>query len=166
VTSSPLQDRIYDWLAIHYPDGPRWNQPGFHCFKDCHPIIRSLLAMDTVENEITNGAWGQLLWNTFPNWRVVLDLAKEGYASMAAHGQLQAIPLLYAKLSEYERGCSAAMQRAASGNFEKEFGGFTSIGYSDASFKPQIAFLDGELSSARARWLEANREIVLAAIAA
>src|SRR3982751_3278244 len=104
-----LQERIYDWLAANYPEGPQWNQEGFHCFKDCHAIIRSLMAMDAVEGEIANGAWGQLLWNAFPNWRVVLDLAKDVYASMTANLQLEAIPLLYAKLSEYEKGCRAAM---------------------------------------------------------
>jgi len=161
-----LQSRIYDWLATHYPDGPQWNHEGFHCFKDCHPIVRSLLAMDAVEGEISNGAWGQLLWNTFPNWRVVLDLAKDGYASMKATQQVDAIPLLYAKFSDYEKGCRAAMQRADNGNFEKEFGGFTSIGYSDAKFKPQLVLLDPELESLRRRWLEQNRDVVLAATAA
>jgi hypothetical protein len=137
-----LQEQTYGWLASRYPDGPQWNLEGFHCFKECHPLIRSLLAMDAVEGEISNGAWGQLLWNTFP------------------------IPILFAKLSEYEKGCRAAMQRAASGNFEKEFGGFTSIGYSDSKFEAQLAFVDPSLQALRTPWLEQNREAILTAIAA
>lgn len=166
MNTSSLQEQIYAWLASHYPEGPQWNVDGFHCFKDCHPIVRSLVAMDAVEGEISNGAWGQLLWNTFPNWRAVIDLAKEGYISMGSTRQVDAIPILVAKLSEYERGCRAAMQRAASGNFEKEFGGFTSIGYSDSKFDAQMAFLDPSLESMRAEWLERNREAVRAAVAA
>ena len=166
MTSTALQEQIYDWLAAHYPAGPEWTEEGFHCFRECHPIVRALMAMDALEGEISNGAWGQLLWNTFPNWRVVLELARDGYASMPAPEQLNAIPLLHAKLAEYEKGCRAAMQRAVAGNFEKEFAGFTSIGYSDSKFKPQIAFLDPNLGAARNQWLERNRAEVLKALAA
>jgi hypothetical protein len=166
MNAGSLQEQVYDWLASHYPDGPQWDHEGFHCFKDCHSIIRSVLAMDAVEGELSNGAWGQLLWNTFPNWRVVLDLAKDGYVSMTADRQIDAIPRLSAKLTEYEKGCRAAMQRAGKGNFEKEFGGFTSIGYSDSKFEPQLAFLDPNLGTLRERWLERNREVILRAIAA
>jgi hypothetical protein len=166
MTSDSLQDRIYGWLAVHHPDGPEWNKEGFHCFKECHPIIRSIVSMDALEGEISNGAWGQLLWNTFPNWRVVLEQAEAGYSGMPAPEQLQAIPLLHAKLSEYEKGCGAAMRRAASGSFEKEFGGFTSIGYSDSKFKPQLTFMDPNLSALREQWLERNRAEILRVIAA
>jgi hypothetical protein len=85
---------------------------------------------------------------------------------MSAARQIGAIPVLFAKLSEYEKGCRAAMQRAASGNFEKEFGGFTSIGYSDSKFEAQLAFVDPSLQALRSKWLEQNREAILAAIAA
>lgn len=162
--SSSLQDQVYDWLARHYPEGPEWDKDGFHCFQDCAQIVRRLLAMDAVEGEISNGAWGQLLWNTFPNWRVVLDLARDGYESMGADGQVDAIPHLHAKLSEYESACDDARRRAEQGNFAQEFGAFTSIGYSDTSFKPQFAFLDEQLGALREAWLSRHRQEVLNAI--
>lgn len=162
--SDSLQDLIYEWLSRRHPDGPEWHLAKFHCFNDCHPLIRSLVAMDAVEGEIANGAWGQLLWNTFPNWRTVLELAGVGYASMGAKLQQEAIPKLHEKLAAHEQACREAMQRAETGSFDAEFGTFTSIGYSDVSFKAQMSFLDENLTTSRSMWLERNRDEILKAI--
>lgn len=161
-----LQEQIYDWLGANYPEGPQWHVSGFHCFKDCDPIIRQVVAMDAVEGEIANGAWGQLLWNTFPNWRTVLTLASEGYLSMEAKKQYDSIAQLKEKFSEHEMTCHEAILRASSGNFNEEFGAFTSIGYSDTSFQAQMTFLDENLPSSRGAWLERNRNAVISAISA
>ena len=97
-------------------------QADFHCFRDCDHIIRAVVAMDTVEGEITNGAWGQLLWNAHPHWREVISLAKSGYSAMGATEQAMAIDQLSAKLGEYESQCAASMARVADTSFDQEFG--------------------------------------------
>ena len=161
-----LLEQIYDWLARRHPDGPEWNRPEFHCFRDCDPIVRSIVAMDTVEQEVSNGAWGQLLWNAFPNWREVLALAKSGYEHMGATAQVAAIDALASKLSEFEAQCAEAMSRADENSFDQEFGQFTAIGYSDVGFKPQLAFMDESLFEKRCQWLSEHRAAVQQAVAA
>jgi hypothetical protein len=157
-------ERIYDWLAANYPEGPEWDRPQFHCFRDCHPVVRAVVAMDTVEGEISNGAWGQLLWNTFPNWRDVLDLAANGYDMIGATTQANAIPALAEKLAAFESKCAAAMKRAETGSFETEFGNFTSTGYMDTLFTEQTLFTNADLPQIRHEWLSANQAVVLQAI--
>ena len=166
MATEDLLEEIYNWLGANFPNGPEWDDPKFHCFSGCHPIIRAVAAMDSVEGEISNGAWGQLLWNTFPNWRTVLELAGEGYSMMRAEAQVNALSALTAKLAAHEIACAAAMARAESGNFDAEFGAFTSQGYSDVGFKAQSIFLDGNLEEMRRNWLSENRAAVLHAIAA
>ena len=166
MSGEELLDQIYDWLSRRYPDGPEWDKAGFHCFRDCDPMIRAVLAMDAVEGEVSNGAWGQLLWNTFPNWREVLTLAKAGYDSMLAPEQSSAIDSLSTKFSEYEAKCAEAMARAEHTGFGQEFGEFTSIGYADVGFRPQFAFLDGSLQEKRCLWLAQDPAAVHRATAA
>lgn len=166
VTGEELLEHTYNWLSRRHPDGPEWNRPDFHCFRDCDPIVRSIVAMDAVESEIANGAWGQLLWNTFPNWREVLTLAKSGYNSMGSVEQAQAIDQLAAKLVEYEVQCATAMARVEGGSFGEQFGNFTSIGYSDVEFKSQLAFMDESLHFRRCNWLHEQSVAIQRATAA
>jgi hypothetical protein len=161
-----LLEQVYDWLAAKHPDGPEWNRSGFDCFSDCHPLVRAIVAMDTVEGEVSNGAWGQLLWNTFPNWREVVSLARSGYEMMGAHEQVLAIDALALKLTEHEAACGAAMERASDADFGKEFGQFTAIGYADAKFKAQLAFTDESLQEKRCAWLSRCATEVQSALAA
>ena len=72
---------------------------------------------------------------------------------MGATEQVQAIDQLVAKLSEYEAQCATAMARVNGSNFDEQFGSFTSIGYSDAGFTPQLAFMDESLHDKRCQWL-------------
>ena len=160
MSGEDVLDQIYDWLSRRHPDGPEWDKVGFHCFRDCDPIVRAVLAMDAVEAEVSNGAWGQLLWNTYPNWREVLTLAKTGYESMQASEQSAAIDSMATKFSEYESKCAEAMARVEQTSFEQEFGEFTSIGYADVGFKPQFAFLDESLQTKRSLWLAQNQAAV------
>jgi hypothetical protein len=161
-----LQAQIYNWLGTHFPEGPEWNKAGFHCFESCPPLVRSMLAMDSVEAQIMNGAWGQLLWNTFPNWRTVLALAGQGYTMMGANAQVSAISMLAAKFAEHETACAAAIERAKTGDFNAEFGAFTTAGYADVNFKEQRLFLDPALKAMRTRWLNANRAVLHQALSA
>lgn len=166
MTGEELLEHIYNWLSRKHPDGPEWERPDFHCFRDCDPIVRWIVAMDAVESEIANGAWGQLLWNTFPNWREVLTLAKSGYNAMGAIEQAQAIDQLAAKLSEYEAQCASAMALVDGRNFGEHFGKFTSIGYSDVEFKPQRALMDESLHARRCHWLFEQSKTIQRATAA
>lgn len=165
MSGEDLLDQIYDWLSRKHPDGPAWHKVGFHCFRDCAPIVRAVLAMDAVEGEVSNGAWGQLLWNTYPNWREVLALAKAGYDSMHASEQSSAIDSLSARFSEYEAMCAEAMARVEQTGFDREFGEFTSIGYADVGFRPQFAFLEESLQDKRLHWLAQHHAAVQRATA-
>ena len=166
MSGEELLEQIYDWLSRRHPDGPEWDKADFHCFRDCDPIVRSIVAMDALEGEISNGAWGQFLWNTYPNWREILALAKSGYDSMDAAEQTLAIDLLAEKLSENEAHCAAAMARVDHTSFDQEFGNFTSIGYSDIGFKPQFAFMDESLINKRYQWLVKHAAVIQHATAA
>jgi hypothetical protein len=157
-----IQERVYDWLAEHYPEGPEWDRPGFHCFRDCPLPIRMIPAIDSLEAEVSNGAWGQLLWNTLPNWRALLQTAVDGYELIGALEHAAAARDLQAKLAEHEAACSKAQATVTDeDSFSRAFGKFTSEGYADVEFAAQMTIASSDSDSIRLGWLEANQATVL-----
>lgn len=160
-----VQERVYEWLAEHYPEGPNWDQPGFHCFRDCPAAIRMIPAIDTLEGEVANGAWGQLLWNCLPNWRELLRYAEEGYILIGADEYAAATRQLAEKLADHEAACVAAQAEVHDDeSFNRAFGRFTSSGYGDIDFLAQVTIANRDSDPKRLAWLEANRRGVLGSL--
>jgi hypothetical protein len=160
-----VQERIYEWLSERYPEGPDWAQPGFHCFRACPLSIRMVPAIDSLESEVSNGAWGQLLWNTFPNWRELLETAIAGYELIGADSHAGAARQLTAKLEAHESDCALAQAAVADDeSFNRAFGKFTSPGYVDVEFSAQVTIANSDSDTKRLAWLEANWESVLGAM--
>ena len=157
-----IQERIYAWLGQQYPEGPEWERPGFHCFRDLPLSIRMIPAIDSLEAEVSNGAWGQLLWNTLPNWRELLRIAEDGYTLIGAAGHAGAVRELRSKLSDHESACRAAQETVFDEeSFGRAFGKFTAEGYADTDFPAQVTIANSDSDEMRLRWLEANAQTVL-----
>lgn len=160
-----IQNRVYDWLAEHYPEGPEWHRAGFHCFRDCPLPIRMIPAIDTLESEVSNGAWGQLLWNTLPNWRELLETARDGYALIGADSHAAAVGQLVCKLGEHAVACAKAQAEVSDADsFNRSFGRFTAPAYADVEFSAQVTIANADSDSRRLAWLEANEQAVLEAL--
>ena len=160
-----IQNRVYGWLSERYPEGPELARAGFHCFRECPLSIRMIPAIDTLESEISNGAWGQLLWNTLPNWRELLATATDGYLLIGAHAHASAARELAVKLAEHAEACAQAQAAVTDeDSFNRSFGRFTSPGYGDVDFSAQVTIANADSEQSRLAWLEANSQSVLEAL--
>ena len=107
-----MEDLIYDYLKLKYPEGPKWRDPSFKCF-DEEPIeLRMIVALNAFEYHVGNGGWSQLLWNCFATWRVIVDVAEEGYRITESHPQAEAIPRLRHLLENKEEEFGRLIQKA------------------------------------------------------
>ncbi|WP_075111691.1 DMP19 family protein [Noviherbaspirillum massiliense] len=124
--------------------------------------MRYIVAFDSVEEEITNGGWAQLLWNTYPNWRELLEIAREGYAYFGDDHRASTIAKLSKVFGEHENDCAKYMQKCIDEeSFNKNFAEFTYRGYgSKPLYGEEIFFSDGP----RLTWLVEKRRVIEAVI--
>jgi hypothetical protein len=122
-------------------------------------------AIDSIESEVSNGAWGQLLWNTLPNWQELLETARDGYLLIGANSHASAVDELAVKLGEHAASCAAAQAEVTDAeSFNRTFGRFTAPGYADVKFSAQVTIANSDSDVKRLAWLEANERAVLEAI--
>ena len=129
MTPKKLESAIYAWFESHYPDGPHWQEAGWHCFESAPLELKMFPAFDAVDYNLTNGGWAQLLWNCYSNWRRLLDICEQGYRLIGAGAQAAAIPALRARLAADEAECAAFMKQADATTFEMVFADYTARSY-------------------------------------
>ena len=143
------------------PDGPRWGKADYHALAAEPFEIRMLCVMDSLEYNVSNGGWGQFLWNCVAHWRVMLDIAEKAYVLTGAPDHAAIIPELRRCCDHCEADAIASRARAAAErNYLVEgypmFGEFLdrARAYDDGNW--QTVFYGEQAWHARLRWLAAN----------
>ncbi len=165
----PIERMIGDWLELNYPNGPTWyGRPA----TEGPPLeIKMIPAFVDIEYNISNGGWAQFLWNCFPHWREIINIAREGYLLIGTSEQSAALSELWTLCERDERECGDMRERA-NAEFEANgpdgwsdiFGKFTSRGYSAPAPDWERLFWDGALYEKRSAWLAANEARLRAAM--
>jgi hypothetical protein len=157
MSGEPIERMISDWGKLHYPNGPTWyGRPA----TEGPPLeIKMIPAFVDIEYNISNGGWAQFLWNCFPHWREIIDIAREGYLLIGASEQSAALTELWTLCERDEGECREMMEQPT-----WLFGEFTSRGYSAPAASWERLFWDNALYEKRSAWLAANEARLRAAM--
>jgi hypothetical protein len=157
---------ICDWLDRNYPEGPTWY--GRPAAKAPPLEIKMIPAFGAIEYNISNGGWAQFLWNCFPDWREIINVAKDGYLLIGAPEQSAALTVLWTLCERDERECDEMHKRAMEewkktpDGWSAIFGEFTSRSYSAPTNDWEPLFYD--VYEKRLTWLAANEARVRQAL--
>jgi hypothetical protein len=113
--------------------------------------IRMLYAFNSIEYNISNGGWPQLLWNCLGAWRNLLATAQEGYSLIGAAEQAEAINTLRALCEHHEIRCREAVGREDGSMVA--YAEYASQSYADPSNTWERLFWEG-IYEKRLGWLE------------
>ena len=158
-----LEHRIGDWFEERYQGKPGWNSMGFDGYADAPHEFRILNAHWALEYNISNGGWGQFLWNCRGAWRILLWLAEQGYRELDCPEQVRAVKKLKRLCQENEADCDKYQRLAVEKDDFSYFGAFCERGYGK---KWQSAFYDehGEIRRKRHAWVVANASMIRRAL--
>ena len=142
---------------------------GFDGYADAPHEFRILNAHWALEYNISNGGWGQFLWNCRGGWRILLRLAEQGYELLDCPEQVRAVKKLRQLCKENEADCDEHLRLAVEKDDFSYFGAFCRLGYPDPLRKGktwQSAFYqsDGEIRRKRHAWLVANASMIRKAL--
>ncbi|QDU42635.1 hypothetical protein Mal52_11020 [Symmachiella dynata] len=160
-----VESRVFQWLEKYYPDGVGWQNPDSDCLGDAPIEIKLVAATNTIEYNISNGGWGQFLWNCHGTWRRLLAIGHEGYKLIGADAQADALQELGVLCERDIEECREYIRRA---DAEQDF-------KYPASFTAQRVFFEEDhwtnlfystsgVYEKRLEWLEKNQERVLEAL--
>jgi hypothetical protein len=107
-----LEEEVFEWFQARYPGNPD---------PECHVTVpaplRAIVFTSLVEGEISNGGLPQLLWNTFRQWRAVLDDAEMGYRLFDATKHEEAIADFRSMFAAFEDECRQHMEQSTCGEW-------------------------------------------------
>lgn len=156
-----LQNLIYQWLDKNFPNGMDWQSTDDRDLQ--MPLeIKMILAFDALEANIDNGGWAQLLWNCLGHWRLLLKIAKNGYLTIGAFPQAEAIDRVWALCEESESGCAIA--QAVAGDTLDGFAEFTARSYGAGPDWQELFYHSAPVYDQRLVWLEHNEALVRRAV--
>ncbi|WP_145107156.1 DMP19 family protein [Gimesia panareensis] len=163
MTGEEVEASIIEYLREQYPEGPRWQDPQFHCL-EAEPLqLKMIPAFERIEYNLDNGGWAQLLWNCIGTWRRLLEIAAEGYALIGAEAQREALKPLSEVLSRDEAECARYLQRVTEENASEIFSDYTRRSYAAPGNEWEQAFYyDSGINELRLAWLEAHAEEIQA----
>ena len=157
MTGKEIQKLILSWFDEHYPTWMEdWIEPGFDSYIDLPLEIKMVPAFLMLEHDMINGGWAQALWNSFGNWRELIEIARAGYKLIGgASEQLSALNEFYVLCESNETECEEAIARE-DGTL-KSFGEFTKRSYLASGNKWEMALWPGTSAYwKRLDWLEKN----------
>jgi hypothetical protein len=155
------QELIYDWLGSNLPDGVDW-QNSDHVELNLAVEIKMILAFDALEYNIDNGGWAQLLWNCLGQWRVLLEIAEEGYNTIGALPQARAIREIWKLCAESELECTIAL--SAAGDTADGFAEFAARSYAVGPDWQELFYHNSTAYEQRLSWLQRNAARVRRAV--
>lgn len=148
-----IEGLIYDWLNDNYPEGPIWLDDDYDGSPDVPLEIKMVSAFNTIEYNISNGGWSQLLWNCLGTWRPLIQIAREGYALIGAPEQATALDRVQELCERDETECINTMNDTDETG--DQFTEFTRRSYATKGTEWEALFWTG-IYEKRIAWLEAN----------
>ena len=149
MTPRAIEDLVCNWFEARFPGRP---DPGCHATVPAE--VRAIIFTSMVEGEISNGGLPQLLWNTFEQWRSVLDDAEMGYRLFGAMRHEQAISDFRLLFTAFEDECRRHLEQSSCGTW---------CGYGNRVMKTahENLFFTQEGLQMRHAWISANAKKVL-----
>lgn len=161
MTGENIQQLIYDWLDENLPEGIDW-QSSRELILNMPIEIKMISAFDTLEYNMGNGGWAQVLWNCHGQWRLLLEIAREGYEIIGALPQVAAIDKLRGLCEQNESECAMAI--LADDESLEGFANFTRRSYAAGPDWQELIEGVLEVYEKRLRWLTQNEARVRKAI--
>ncbi len=99
---------VVDWLNIHNPGwrGGMWTEAEFEAYESLPVEIKMVPAFKFLEHNMINGGWAQFFWNGFDYWRLLIEIASEGYQVIGAKPEVfGALDKLFELCEANEAGC-------------------------------------------------------------
>ena len=163
-----LEKQIWKWFDANYPLRSMigsWQDAEFHCYRDAPLVLRMFPVFETLEYNISNGGWRQVLWNCFGCWRTLLDVAQEGYVLIKADIFAEAVDDLRVLCMQEENECEHLLSQE-----EWHFGEYTGRCLKDQTYCEEVFWGVNEYSTIETpdeicrRWLHKNKKEVCEAL--
>jgi hypothetical protein len=150
MTAQAIEDLVYSWFEARFPGRP---DPG--CHESVPAEVRAIIFTSIVEGEISNGGLPQLLWNTFEQWRAVLNDAEMGYRLFGAAQHEEAIRDFRSLFMAFEDECRRYIGQSTCGEW-------CGHGYRVMKSAHEDLFFTEKGLQLRQAWIASNGDQVLA----